>query len=66
MKFHVDKMKCAHCVAAVKGALEQIPGCTGAAVSLESATAEVQGDIDAGLAEQTLTDLGYPANRIDG
>jgi len=40
----VDGMSCAHCVAAVKGAVAALPGVAEVAVSLEGGTAEVTYD----------------------
>lgn len=57
----IDGMTCGHCVAAVKKALEKVPGVRGAQVELASGRAKVEGDpsLDALLA--AVRDEGYQA-----
>ncbi len=57
----IDGMTCGHCVAAVKKALEMVPGVTAAQVELESGRARVEGEpsLDALLA--AVRDEGYQA-----
>jgi len=65
IRYHVDNMKCGHCVATVKQALEGLDGCEQASVDLDSASAEVTGDVDGTRLQQVLADLGYPASPAD-
>ncbi len=65
LKFHVEKMKCGGCVAAAKAAIEKLPGVNNAKVDLESASAEVNGSVDAERVIQALTKAGYPARLAD-
>jgi copper chaperone len=57
----IEGMTCGHCVAAVKKALEKVPGVTGAQVELASGRARVDGEpsLDALLA--AVQDEGYQA-----
>jgi copper chaperone len=57
----IDGMTCGHCVAAVKTALEKVPGVTAAQVELASGRARVEGEpaLDALLA--AVQDEGYQA-----
>jgi copper chaperone len=57
----IDGMTCGHCVAAVKKALEDVPGVTGAQVELATGRARVEGEpaLDALLA--AVQDEGYQA-----
>lgn len=57
----IDGMTCGHCVAAVKKALEKVPGVTAAQVELASGRARVEGEpaLDALLA--AVQDEGYQA-----
>jgi copper chaperone CopZ len=60
MKFKVEKMMCGGCVSNVKQKLEALEGITSADVDLESASAEVQGNVDPQQVIDTLTAAGYP------
>jgi copper chaperone CopZ len=55
----VDGMTCMHCVAAVKKALEQVPGVETAEVSLDKARAEVTGDADVQAMVAAVKEEGY-------
>jgi len=57
----IDGMTCGHCVAAVKKALEKVPGVTAAQVELEPGRARVEGEpaLEALLA--AVQDEGYQA-----
>ncbi|MEB4590473.1 heavy metal-associated domain-containing protein [Candidatus Thiothrix sp. Deng01] len=60
MKFKVEKMMCGGCVNNVKTKLEALDGVTSAKVELESASAEVEGSVDAQTVVDTLSAAGYP------
>jgi copper chaperone CopZ len=57
----VNGMTCMHCVAAVKKALEQVPGVQTAEVSLEKAQAVVTGDADEQAMVAAIKEEGYSA-----
>ena len=57
----VDGMTCMHCVAAVKKALEQVPGVESADVSLEKGQAVVTGDADVQAMVAAVKEEGYSA-----
>jgi copper chaperone CopZ len=58
-------MKCNGCVTTVKDALDKLPGSNNVSVDLESAIAEIDGNVDSGEVENVLTALGYPASKQD-
>jgi len=64
-RYHVENMKCGHCVATVKQALESMDGCERAEVDLDSASVEVSGNVDGARLQMALADLGYPASPLD-
>ena len=57
----VGGMTCMHCVAAVKKALEQVPGVETAEVSLDKSRAEVTGDADVQAMVAAVKEEGYSA-----
>ena len=57
----VNGMTCMHCVAAVKKALEQVPGVETAEVSLDKARAVVTGDADVQAMVAAIKEEGYSA-----
>lgn len=65
MKFTVENMKCGGCTAAVQAKLEALTGVEQVVVDLATKTAEVQGDVDAELVIETLTEAGYPTELLD-
>jgi copper chaperone len=54
-------MTCGHCVAAVKKALEKVPGVTTAHVELEAGRAQVEGDPSLAALLAAVQDEGYRA-----
>jgi copper chaperone len=63
----VDGMHCAHCVSAVKSALESVPGVTVTGVEIGKAT--VQADGDPGPVDEmklAIEDAGYFAEVAQG
>ena len=64
-RYKVENMKCNGCVTTVKDALDQLPGNNNVSVDLESAIAEIDGDVDSGEVENVLAALGYPASKQD-
>ena len=59
----VKGMSCTHCAAAVKNALEKVPGVERATVDLASGTAEVVGAVDAAALVAAVASEGYEAAR---
>jgi len=57
----IEGMSCSHCVAAVKGALEKVPGVQEAQVDLASGTAKVSGTADAAALVAAVQAEGYRA-----
>jgi copper chaperone len=57
----IDGMTCGHCVAAVKKALEKVPGVTGAQVELETGRARVAGETSLEALLAAVQDEGYQA-----
>lgn len=58
----VEGMSCGHCVRAVTGALEAVPGVRGARVDLEAGRAEVEHDgADPEALVAAVMDEGYEA-----
>jgi len=57
----IDGMTCGHCVAAVKKALEKVPGVTAARVELEAGRAQVEGDPSLAALLAAVQDEGYQA-----
>jgi copper chaperone len=60
-ELRIDGMTCGHCVAAVKKALEKVPGVTGAHVELEAGRAQVEGDPSLAALLAAVQDEGYQA-----
>jgi len=59
---NVNGMSCAHCAAAVKNAVEALPGVSGASVSLEAKTAVVEydeGRVSIGAIKDAITEEGF-------
>lgn len=65
MKFKVEKMMCGGCVSNVTQKLEVLDGVTKANVDLESATAQVEGSVDAQHVIDTLNAAGYPTSLLE-
>jgi copper chaperone len=57
----IEGMTCSHCVRAVKGALESVPGVSTVEVSLEKGTAEILGSPDVSGLLNAITGEGYVA-----
>ena len=57
----IDGMTCGHCTAAVKKALERVPGVEGAEVDLAAGRASVAGTADEALLVAAVQDEGYQA-----
>jgi copper chaperone len=60
-ELRIDGMTCGHCVAAVKKALEKVPGVTAAHVELEAGRAQVEGDPSLAALLAAVQDEGYQA-----
>ena len=58
---HIEGMKCPHCEARVKKALEALPQVAQATVSHTEGTARIEllSEIDTSLLEKTVTALGF-------
>lgn len=65
MKLKVEKMMCGGCVSTVTEKLESLQGITRVKVDLETASAEVEGEVDAQAVIDTLTAAGYPTSRLN-
>ncbi len=63
IKLNIQNMSCGHCVSAVKQALESVPGVEQAAVSLESASATVEGNAEIQALLKAVEEEGYTATR---
>lgn len=59
----VTGMTCAHCVAAVTKALENVPGVESAKVSLEEGQATVKGTADLHALVEAVREKGYGAQQ---
>jgi len=57
----IDGMTCGHCVAAVKKALEKVPGVRAAQVELATGRARVEGDPSLEALLAAVRDEGYQA-----
>lgn len=57
----VEDMSCGHCVAAIQGALEKVPGFTGMEAELEtkSVTVTFQGEADQEAVLAAVREAGY-------
>jgi len=62
----VKGMSCNHCVAAVKGALERVPGVERARVDLANGTATVVGAADVDALVAAVASEGYEAAPAQG
>ena len=60
----IDGMSCDHCVAAVRKALEAVPGVTSAEVSLPEGRALVHGDADLEALVGAVEEEGYAASPV--
>lgn len=65
MKFTVENMKCGGCSSAVQHKLAALEGVEQVSVDLATKTAEVQGEVDAELIIETLTEAGYPTELVE-
>lgn len=60
----IEGMSCGHCVAAVKSALESIPGVQSAEVTLEPGLAIVEGSANFAELEHAIKEEGYRASLL--
>ena len=60
----VTGMTCQHCVRAVSQALASVPGVSGAAVTLETGLARVEGNVTAAPLIRAVVDAGYQAELV--
>ena len=61
IKLNVTGMSCGHCQAAVKGALEEVPGVAGVSVDLAGGTSEVEGNAALEALVAAVEEAGYSA-----
>lgn len=61
VKLAVSGMKCDGCKTTVEKALSEVAGAESVEVSLEEASATVQGDADPAELARVVTEAGYPA-----
>jgi copper chaperone len=65
-KLKIDGMTCQHCVRAVSGALQEVPGVDRVVeVSLERGEASVEGSAEASLLIAAIEEEGYKAETIE-
>jgi copper chaperone len=64
IELKVTGMTCQHCVRAVSQALASVPGVGGAAVTLESGVARVEGNVSAAPLIRAVVDAGYQAEEV--
>lgn len=64
MELKIDGMTCGHCVAAVKKALEAVPGVEAARVDLNEGRAEVTGAADTEALVAAVEEEGYDARLV--
>ena len=62
---HIKGMMCHHCEAAVKGALEALPGVTEVAVSHKAGTATFRGEVEDKVLKAAVKAEGYKVTRIE-
>lgn len=60
-RLDVQGMTCGHCSAAVKRALEAVPGVSNATVDLSAGSATVDGDAPVDALVKAIVDEGYTA-----
>jgi copper chaperone len=60
----IEGMTCMHCVAAVKKALEAVPGVERVEVSLDAGRAEVEGEADPQALVEAVKAEGYTARVV--
>lgn len=61
-ELNVEGMTCEHCMKAVKGALERVPGVQRADVDLEAQRASIQGAADVQVMLRAVEEEGYRAS----
>lgn len=61
----VQGMSCQHCVASVTEALRKVPGVTGVSVSLETASAVVQGTPDPEALKRAVAAVGFTPGKAE-
>ncbi len=65
-KLKIDGMTCQHCVRAVSGALQEVPGVDRVVeVSLERGEASVEGPAETALLIAAIEEEGYKAETIE-
>ncbi len=57
----VEGMSCGHCQAAVKGALEEVPGVKGVEVDLAKGIARIDGVVETQALLSAVQEAGYQA-----
>ncbi len=57
----IEGMRCGHCVASVKQALEAVPGVRTVSVDLDAGSARVEGDADPAALVAAVVQAGYRA-----
>jgi copper chaperone len=65
-KLKIDGMSCEHCVRAISGALQEVPGVeTVVEVSLERGEATVEGSAETALLIEAVEEEGYHAEAVE-
>lgn len=57
--YAIAGMTCANCVRHVTEAIESVAGVTGVRVDLDTASAEVQGEVSAAAISEAVSEAGY-------
>lgn len=55
----IDGMSCSHCVAAVRGAIESVPGASVRSVEIGSATVDLAPEADRTALQDAIEDAGF-------
>ncbi|MDH5355955.1 MAG: cation transporter [Gammaproteobacteria bacterium] len=66
IKLSITGMSCGHCVANVEKSISTVEGVEKAVVSLEEASATVDGDMAADTLIAAITEAGYNAKELNG
>lgn len=65
IKLEVRGMSCKHCVGSVTEALRKVPGVTGVDVSLEKASAAVEGSPDPEALKKAVAAIGFEPGKVE-
>ena len=66
IQLSIGGMSCAGCVAVVEETLQQVPGVSSASVNFAEHTAQVEGNVSAGVVISAVTKAGFEATEMRG